>query len=148
MLTLVPFRRYEPLFDVPSNLAWVDSFFEEVTPSLLGERKALIPEFDLSETDEHIVLKADIAGVDIKDLDIDVTDNVLTVRGEKKEEAEEEKEHYHRVERRFGSFCRSFALPDDVKADQIEATYKDGVLRLTIPKTEAVKPKKIEIKAN
>jgi len=146
MLTLVPFRKFETFFDVPSRLDWFDRFFSELDPLTAEERKGLSPEFDLSETEENIVLKADIAGIDVKDLDINITDNVLVVKGERKEERNEKNECFHKVERRFGTFTRSFALPGDVKADGIEATYKDGVLKLTIPKAEAVKPKKIEVK--
>lgn len=148
MLTLVPFRRFESVFGVPSRTGWFDRFFDELSEVDGGERKGLVPEFDLSETDEHIVLKADLAGIDVKDLDINITDNVLVVKGERKEEQEEKNACYHQVERRFGTFTRSFTLPGDVKADEIEATYKDGVLRLTIPKAEPIKPKKIEVKVN
>jgi len=68
------------------------------------------------------------------------------VRGEKKHEEEDKGENYHRLERHYGSFCRAFMLPNDVKADEIEAVYKDGVLLLTVPKSETSKPKKIEVK--
>lgn len=82
----------------------------------------------------------------MKDLDISIENNVLTVRGEKKEEKEDKSESYHCVERYHGSFCRSFMLPTAVNADEIEAVYKDGVLRLTVPKSETSKRKKIEVK--
>lgn len=147
-MTLVPFRRFESLFDVPSRLDLIDRFFGEFAPVAVGGRKELLPEFDLSETEEYIVLKADLAGIDAKNLDINLTDNVLVVKGERKEDREEKSECFHQVERRFGTFTRSFTLPGDVKADGIEATYKDGVLRLTIPKAETAKPKKIEVKVH
>ena len=148
-MTLVPFRRFESLFDVPSSLDLIDRFFGEFAPvAAVGGRRELLPEFDLSETEEYIVLKADLAGIDAKNLDINITDNVLVVKGERKEDREEKSECFHQVERRFGAFTRSFTLPGDVKADGIEATYKDGVLRLTIPKAETAKPKKIEVKVH
>jgi HSP20 family protein len=83
-----------------------------------------------------------------KDLDISLAGNVLTIRGEKKNEKSEEKENYYYCERQFGSFVRSFTLPSDVKEDGIEATYKDGVLHVNIPKSETAKQKKIEVKAD
>jgi len=116
------------------------------TSWLLLAGRGLMPEFDIAESDDHIVVKADLPGIDVKDLDVSITDNVLTVRGEKKEETEDKKEHYHRLERRSGSFSRSFALPVEVKTEEIEASYRDGVLTLTIPKSEATKPKRIEVK--
>jgi HSP20 family protein len=91
-------------------------------------------------------VKADLLGIDVKDLDISIDNNVLTVRGEKKHEKEDKGENYHCVERHYGAFCRAFTLPTDVKADEIDAVYKDGVLRLTVPKSEKSKPKKIEVK--
>ena len=145
MLALIPYRRYESWLDRFDEGSLVDRFFDDFETFARDEGGGLLPAFDISETDENIVLKADLPGIDIKNLDIDVKDNVLTLKGEKKEECEDKKEKYYRVERRFGSFCRSFSLPDTVNAEGIEATYKDGVLRLTIPKTEKAKPRKIEV---
>jgi HSP20 family protein len=147
MLALIPFWDKRSLFNV-SALDFVDNFFDESALSLRNGRKALAPEFDISETDEHIVVKADLPGIDVKDLDIEVVDRVLTLKGNKKEEHEEKTERYHRVERRFGSFCRSILLPAEVDAEKVEAAYKDGVLTMTIAKSESAKPKKIEVKAN
>ena len=145
MLGLVPYRRNRSLFHFPMTFGDADRFFDEWMPSLKEEGRWM-PAFDISETEEHILVKADLPGMDAKDLDISITENVLTVKGEKKEEHEEKKEHYHRMERRVGSFCRSFMLPGEVESDGVEAEYKDGVLHLTIPKSEAAKPKKIEVK--
>jgi HSP20 family protein len=145
MFDVIPFRRNRDLFGALSS-DWVDRFFEELTPFLRGDGGGWQPSFDISETDEHIHVKADLPGIDVKDLDISIDNNVLTVRGEKKHEKEEKAENYHRVERCYGSFCRAFTLPTDVKADEIDAVYKDGVLRLTVPKSEKSKPKKIEVK--
>lgn len=148
MLARIPFNEYKACCGVPSSVDWVERFFGELFPTSFGEREELFAEFDISETDEHYVLKADIPGIEAKELDISITDHVLTVKGKKKEELEEKKECYHHTERRFGSFSRSFALPEDIKAEEIDATYKDGVLRLTIPKGELLKPKKIAVKAH
>ena len=146
---LIPYKDFDRLlFDVPSVFDFVDDFFGGLGLSRANGRKEPAPEFDISETDGHIVVRADIPGIDLKDLEIDIVDRVLTLKGMRKEEHEEKTECFHRAERRFGAFGRSFRLPDDVEVDKIEAAYKDGVLKVTIPKGEASKAKKIEVKAN
>jgi HSP20 family protein len=145
MFELIPFRRKVGL---PRVGDWMDRFFEDV-PAFFrtGEGNGeWLPRFDVTETDENIVVKAYMPGIDVNDLDISLSNGVLTVRGEKKHEHKEEKENVHLYERRFGSFCRSFTLPSEVDADKVDAAYKDGVLTLTIPKGEAAKPRKIEVK--
>lgn len=146
MLGLVPRSRRESLLAWPRAFDWMDRFFEEALPAVWGDEKMLMPAFDISETEEKIVVRADLPGVDVKDLDMSITDNVLTVKGEKRQEKEEKSESFHRVERRYGSFARSFSLPAEVKSEGIEAVYKDGVLRIEIPKAEASWPKKVEVK--
>lgn len=148
MLALLPLHKCRTLADVPTRGDWVERFFEDFGAAFRGDERGPAPDFDISETDKHLILKADLPGIDAKELEISINDNVLTLKGEKKEEREEKKEHYHRVERRFGSFCRSFRLPGEVKTEGVEAFYKDGVLKVTIPKGEAVEPKKIEIKVH
>lgn len=144
MLGIIPVCDNRSL-NVPSIFDFVDDFFSDVVPSFCNERKALALELDIAETDGHIVVKADLPGIDTKDLDIEVVDRVLTLKGNRKEEHTEKAECYHKTERRFGAFSRSFLLPDEVEADKIEASYKDGVLKVTIPKSESAKPKKIEV---
>jgi len=146
MLGLVPRSRRESLLAWPRAFDWMDRFFEEALPAVWGDEKVLMPAFDISETEDKIVVRADLPGVDVKDLDISITENVLTVKGEKRQEKEEKGESFHRVERRYGSFSRSFTLPAEVKAERVEAVYKDGVLRIEIPKAEASRPKRIEVK--
>ena len=106
-----------------------------------------VPSVDVSETADKIVVKAEIPGIDSKDIDISLSGDVLTIKGEKKSEREEKEENYHLVERSYGSFTRSLRLPVGVEADKIEASYKQGVLTVTCPKKEEVKAKPIEIKA-
>jgi HSP20 family protein len=91
-------------------------------------------------------VKAEVPGIDAKDINISVTGEVLTIKGEKKSEREEKEENYHLVERSYGSFSRSLVLPAAVDLDKIEAKYDKGVLTVTCPKKEEVKPKAIEIK--
>ena len=104
------------------------------------------PAVDVSETGDRIVIKAEVPGIEVKDIDISLSGDVLTIKGEKKSEREETKENYHLVERSCGSFSRSLKLPAAVEVDKIEARYEKGVLTVTCPKKEGVKPKTIEIK--
>lgn len=103
------------------------------------------PAVDIYEQDGNIVLKAELPGVDSKDVDIRLENNVLTLRGERKLDTEVKRENYHRVERTYGSFSRSFTLPTVVDQEKIKADYRDGVLRVTLPKREEAKPKQITI---
>jgi HSP20 family protein len=104
------------------------------------------PALDVAETPETFVVKAEIPGVEAKDIDISVTGNTLTLKGEKHEEKEEKGKTWHRVERSYGSFCRTVTLPVPVKADRIEAESRDGVLTVTVPKSVEAMPKKIAVK--
>jgi HSP20 family protein len=102
---------------------------------------------DMYETDENLVVTTDMPGVKPENLDISITGDVLTIKGETRMEEEVKQENYHRRERRYGAFNRSVTLPVPVDADQAEARFKDGVLTLTIPKAEEAKPKVIKIKS-
>jgi HSP20 family protein len=103
------------------------------------------PAVDILEHEGNIILKAELPGVEAKDVDIRVENNVLSLRGERKFDAEVKKEAYHRVERAYGAFSRSFTLPTSVDTEHIKAEFKDGVLRVTLPKREEAKPKQISI---
>lgn len=102
---------------------------------------------DILEDNEQVVLKAELPGVNPKEVDIRLEDNVLTISGEKKLEHEDKKENYIRVERYYGKFSRAFTLPPYVDASKISAEYKDGILTVTLPKRPETKPRQIEIKA-
>src|SRR5262245_19004346 len=103
------------------------------------------PVVDIYEQGGDIVLKAELPGVDPKDTDIRVENNTLTLRGERKLDNEIKRESYHRVERAYGTFSRSFTLPSVVDTEKIKAEYKDGVLRVILPKREEAKPKQITV---
>jgi HSP20 family protein len=103
------------------------------------------PAMDLVESDNHPVLRADLPGVSEDDVRIEVKDNVLTISGERREEHEEKRDGYHRMERAFGSFARSLSLPEGVDADRIEASFDKGVLEVRIPKPEERKARRISI---
>ena len=106
---------------------------------------AWAPPVDLYEADDAFMLKAELPGFTKDDIHIDVHERTLTLRGERKHETEVKQDRYHRQERAYGSFQRSFWLPTTVDADKVQATFKDGVLELRLPKHEAAKPKRIPI---
>ena len=107
-----------------------------------------MPTVDISETEKSYEIRAEIPGVSEKDVNVSVTDNLLTLKGEKHQEEETEGKNYHRVERMYGSFQRSFTLPRHVETSDIKAGFKDGVLTLEIPKAEVAKPTEIPITIN
>ncbi|MBF0524492.1 MAG: Hsp20/alpha crystallin family protein [Deltaproteobacteria bacterium] len=122
-----------------------DRFFGgfEVAPF---EKRNFVPTLDLSENEKEYVVKMELAGIEAKDIDICLLNDVLTIKGEKKEEKEEKGETFHRVERSCGIFSRSIRLPGVVKEKEINASFKDGLLKVSLPKSEAAITKKIEVK--
>ena len=104
------------------------------------------PSMDVYQTEDKIVVKADVPGLEKKDFDISVVNSHLTIKGERKHENEVKEDNYHRIERVYGTFERSFELPATVNAEKIQAEYKDGVLEVTLPKKEEAKPKQIAVK--
>ncbi len=106
------------------------------------------PTVDITEDDKEYLIKAEIPEVDKKDVKVTVQEGVLTLQGERKQEREEKGKKFHRIERSYGSFVRSFALPDDVSEDKLKAEFKDGMLLVHLPKTEKPKPKAIEVKVD
>jgi HSP20 family protein len=119
-----------------------DRFFDLSWPEPKLEFR---PAVDIYEDEKAIYLKAEIAGIKPEEMKVHVEKNVLTLEGERKLEKEEQKEGYHRVERSYGSFRRSFSLPENVSTEEISAAYKDGVLTLTLPKTHESKTKEIKV---
>lgn len=120
-------------------------FFAD-SPLAQGAFGGTWPRMDLAESDREIIVTAELPGVDPKQIDINVTGNVLTLRGEKKNEREEKGRDYTYVERQYGTFHRSVQLPSSVEADKVEATYKDGILTLRMPKHPEARPKRITVK--
>jgi HSP20 family protein len=117
--------------------------FDWGPPALAGMRMA--PRVDVSETDTEIKIEAELPGVDEKDLEIVLSDGRLTIKGEKKQEKEERKKDYHLVERSYGSFARSIALPFEADPDKVKASFAKGVLSVTVPKPPEVKAKEKKI---
>ena len=142
--------RWTPFRELSTFQDRMNKLFEDVvkTPYRPEEGfspSAWAPAVDIYETDKEIVLKAELPEMQEKDIDIKVEDNVLSITGERRMEKEVKEENYHRIERAYGSFNRSFTLPRTVDREGIKAAYKDGVLKVSLPKKEEVKPKQIKI---
>lgn len=143
MSNLVPFN---PLRDLMDFRQAMDQLFHNmVSQSIFGDFWGT-PLVDVYQTDKDVVVKAAIPGIDPKDIDVSITGNTLSLRGQIEQEEESKHATYHLRERQFGSFERLITLPARVNADKAKATYKNGVLTLTIPKAEEVQTRKIEIK--
>ena len=109
------------------------------------EQGSFIPAVDVYEDEHNITLKLEVPGIDQKDLDIRIENNTLTVRGERKLEKEEKQENFHRIERRYGTFVRTFQLPNTVDSEKVNANYENGVLKITLAKKAEAKPKQIQV---
>jgi HSP20 family protein len=141
MRTMTPFRGVSTLQDQINRL-FTDAFERTEGESNLT---AWAPAVDINENEHELVVKADLPGIDPKELDIRVENNVLTIRGERKFEKKVDQDNYLRVERTYGSFSRSFALANTVNPEGIKADYQNGVLTLAVPKREEAKPKQIKV---
>jgi HSP20 family protein len=143
MFELIP--RFRSIVSRPERdiFDWAFDGFD--LPEVFRAEKGVTPAFDISETDNEIHVKAELPGMNPNEIEITLTGDLLTIKGEKKEEKEEKGKNFHRRERRYGSFSRSFRLPVEVKADSINAGYKDGVLTVTVPKAEEEKARRIEV---
>ena len=140
--------RWDPFQDMLSLREAMSQLLEESvvpTPGSTRANQSFVPALDLSETPEAFIVEAAVPGIQSDDLNITIENNVLLISGEMREEEERKERNYHRVERRFGSFQRSVALPNTVKADQISAKLENGILHLEIPKAEEVKPRRITV---
>jgi HSP20 family protein len=144
-LNLIPWRSEGP--GLSTLRREMDRLFEDFAGNGGREAEKWAPSMDVSETPEALVVKAEVPGVDPKEVEISVSGDTLTLKGEKKEEKEEKGKTWHRVERSYGSFFRSMTLPTPVDPDRITAESRDGVLTITLPKTEKAKTKRIEVKA-
>lgn len=138
-----PFRELATLRDEMDRM-WERFFKEWPSPELI--RGEWAPCLDVSETKNNFVVKAEVPGIDAKDIDISLANDVLTIKGEEKQVKEEKDENYHRVERSYGAFSRSIQVPGEVQSDKIKASYKDGILKVTLPKSEEAKKKEIKIR--
>ena|SRR3972149_737277 len=143
--------RWNPLDDILSLQRRMNKIFED---NFLGKKSSgdeelssglWSPSVDIYETESDIVLKAELPEVNQKDIQINIEDNVLSLKGERKFEKETKEENFHRIERSYGSFSRSFTLPGSINKEKVKASYKNGVLKVTMPKKEESKPKQITV---
>ena len=143
-------RALMPWTSVPGLRREMDRVFERFLEPTWNELPALgawEPKVDVTETKEAVVVTAELPGVDQKDIGISLQDGILTVKGEREEEKEEKDKRYHRVERAYGAFARALRLPAAVDAGKVTASFKDGVVTITLPKTLEAKGTTIPIKA-
>lgn len=141
--------RYDPFRDLRTLQEEVNRLFSTNVTRGFGEegigRGAWHPSVDIYENKEHIVLEAELPGMNRDEFELSVENNVITLRGERQFEKKDDTDNYHRVERSYGSFTRSFTLPQTVSADGATAEYRNGVLRVTLPKREETKARRIQI---
>jgi HSP20 family protein len=149
-----PATRWNPFKELEEMEKRLSSFFGHAPTAGDGGKKEAItvaewsPLVDISEDDKEYVIKAEIPEMKKEDIKLNVQDDVLTITGERKYEKEEKNKKYHRVERAYGSFIRSFTLPEDADGTKVTAEYKDGMLKVHLPKSEKAKPKAIEVKVS
>ena len=147
MAGLIPWRERSEIDHFKTEIDRLfDDFFVRRSFRRDFEEGDWVPAVDISESEKEIIIHAEIPGVDAKDLDITLSGRTLTMKGERKQEQEEKKENYHRIERRYGSFSRSFELPSDVDESRVEAAYKDGVLTVNLPKIKEQSAKRKRVK--
>jgi|SRR5579871_2996716 len=146
----MPLVKYNPFLDTeefPTGLR----IFQDTVNRLLSDQSASrpwAPAVDILETENELVLKADIPGVDFKDIDIQLENGTLTLKGERKFEKQENNKGYHRLERSYGSFVRYFTVPETVNAENVHAAFTNGVLTVTLPKKEIAKPRSIKVQVS
>ncbi len=141
-MTLARWNPRRSLVSLPNE---IDRFFGDMGLGFENFDKVWNPNIDISESEEVFEVVAEIPGMSKEDIKISIKENVLTLTGEKKQEEKTDKKNFHRAERMYGQFQRSFQLPNTVKSDDIKAKYENGVLNITIPKAEEVKPKEISV---
>jgi HSP20 family protein len=141
--------RWDPFRDLVTLREKMNRLFEDAVTSR-GEQKDLVasswaPAVDIYEDETHLVLTAEVPGINEKDIEIKLEDNTLSIHGERKMEKETKEENYHRIERAYGSFYRSFTLPNYIDKEKIRAEHENGVLKIIMPKREELKPRKVRI---
>jgi HSP20 family protein len=141
--------RWDPFRDIVTLREKMNRLFEDAVTAR-GEERDMIsstwtPSVDIYETEHEIVLTAEVPGIDEKDIDIKIENNTLSIQGERKFEKETKEENYHRIERSYGSFFRSFTIPHNIDQEKIAAEHESGVLRVVLPKKPESKPKKVKV---
>ena len=137
-----PFREFTTLQDRMNRL-FRDTYGDGRDEALTTSNFA--PPVDVYEDEHNITLKIEVPGIEEKDIDVRIENNTLTVHGERKFEKEEKEENFHRIERRYGSFTRTFKLPNTVDAEKVDASYEKGILKITLAKRAEAKPRQIKV---
>jgi HSP20 family protein len=143
----VELARLNAFSDFPAGL----QLFQDTVSRILSDENQVrpwSPAVDILETENELIFKVDAAGVNLKDIDIQLENGTLTLKGERKFEKDDKVKGYHRIERSYGAFARSFTLPDTVNAENVHADYAQGVLTVTFPKQERAKPRAIKVNVN
>ena len=139
-------RPIQDLFSIHNEMGRLfDNWYKPARYRAEGENLDWLPVVDILEANEHVEIRAEIPGLSEQDVQVSVTDDVLTLKGEKTQESEENDQKYHRVERSYGRFQRSFTLPANLNPEDIKAKFTNGVLTVSIPKAKEVQPKEIQI---
>lgn len=148
MFSLTPWRERREVDHLRREMDRLfDRFFDLKPVRFSAEEAGFIPPVDVSETEKEVLVKAELPGMDPKDIDVSVQGRLLSIRGERKQESEQKGKNFHRIERSYGSFSRTVELPAEVDEGGVKAAYKRGVLNLSMPKTVKDPVKKIAIKA-
>ena len=145
-MELVPRRPFGEISSLRREMDRLWDRFVGETPFARAFTEEWLPSVDVSETKDKVLIKVDLPGLEAKDVNVSVSGEILTIKGEKEKEEEEKDEHYYCCERYCGSFQRSFRLPVNVQADKVEAIFDKGVLKITLPKTEEARKKIIKVK--
>ncbi len=140
--------RFDPFRDLQRVQDEMSKLFDDRLLARGGESVGWTPKVDIFEDEEGVALRFELAGVEPKDVDIRFENGVLTLRGDRKMEKEDQRDNYHRVELAYGTFTRSFSLPATIDAEKIRAESKNGVLTVTLPKKAEAKPKSIQVKVS
>lgn len=152
MFNMTPWRKKEQNDIARFHHETADLFNRFFGMSPFGEigaftESGLFPKLDVTESDKNVTVKADIPGIEREDVEVYLDGRLLTVKGERKQEKEDKGENYHRAERSYGSFSRTVELPAEVDESDVDASYKDGILKVVMKKTKESESKKIEVKA-
>lgn len=146
MTSIATWKPTRGLFSTHSDIDRIfDGLFGKWDFPRLATHSAWAPPVDVVDAEDHVEFRAEVPGLSEDDVHVSVTQNVLTLKGEKKHESEEQNGNYHRVERRYGRFQRSFNLPRNLRTDDVSASFKSGILTISVPKAEEAQPKQIPI---
>ncbi|MBF0444758.1 MAG: Hsp20/alpha crystallin family protein [Magnetococcales bacterium] len=139
---------YDPFRNFRSLQGEINRLFDRGLDDTTGQMTLWPMRVDIKEDEHQIVISSDVPGMEQKEIKVNIDNNMLTISGERKFDDEENKEKYHRVERTYGRFSRTFQLPNFTDAGKIQASYKNGVLEVTLPKLEEAKPRSIQVQVN